>query len=184
MIAGKKGKEITTSYELNNVVDSIKLIMEMKCLILGMSDGVVNVYKWPFEFQGEKEKSNIREYLTFLTNLHSGPIMNLTILNSSKFLITASSDGSIYLNEFYVRYGTEYMQYNKLMDFNPIKSKFEPITEISDLFEFKINEIRAIDNKVESLIKNKTFLEKSNKDTIENKKSDYEKEIKILEDNV
>ena len=76
------------------------------------------------------------------------------------------------------------MFYNKLMDFNPIKSKFDPLTEISDLFEFKINEIRSIDSKVENLIKNKTFLEKSNKDTIENKKQDYEKEIKILEDNV
>lgn len=154
----------------------------MKCLILGMSDGKVNVYKWPFEFT--HEKTNIREYLMFLTNLHSGPIVNLSVLNSMKYLISCSTDGSIYINEFYVRYGTEYMFYNKLMDFNPIKSKFEPITEISDLFEFKINEIRSIDYKVENLIKNKTFLEKSNKDTIENKKTDYEKEIKILEDNV
>ena len=182
MIAGKKGKDIIMSYEVDNVVESIKLVQEMKCLILGMSDGVVKVYKWHFDFSNEK--SNIRDYLIFLTNLHSGPVMNISILNSSKYLITCSTDGSIYLNEFYVRYGTEYMFYNKLMDINPLKSKFEPVTEISDLFAFKINEVRSIDHKVDNLIKNKTFLEKSNKDTIENKASDYDKDIKTLEDNV
>jgi len=156
--------------------------MELKCLILGMSDGRVNVYKWPFEYNNEK--SNIRDYLIFITNLHSGPVINLTLLDSLKHLITCSTDGSIYVNEFYVRYGTEYSFYNKLTDFNILKSKFEPLTDISDLFEFKINEIRSIDNKIENLIKNKTFLERSNKDTLENKKLENEKEIKILEDNV
>ena len=42
--------------ELENFPDSIKLIHELKCLLVGMRDGEVKIYKWPFE-QNENLKT-------------------------------------------------------------------------------------------------------------------------------
>lgn len=149
-----------------------------------MRDGEVKIYKWPFENCESTKSFSSRENLMYRTNLHFGAIANMQVLNNLYYVFTASSDGSVYCNEFFVKQAGEYRFYNKLFDFSGSKPKVESVIKISDLFNFNINEIRAIDAKVESLIKTKNMLEKSNKDNLELKRADYEKDLKSLEDQV
>lgn len=151
---------------------------------MGRRDGEVKIFKWPLELNESTKSFNNRENLMYRTNLHFGPITNIQVLNNLSYVFTASSDGSVYCNELFVKQGGEYRFYNKLFDFFGTKPKMDSVVNISDLFNFNINEIRAIDSKVESLIKTKNMLEKSNKDNLELKRADYEKDLKSLEDQV
>jgi len=150
-----------------------------------MRDGELKIYKWPLIENNENIKNlTSREGLMYRTNLHSGPIIDLQVLNNLSYVFSASHDGSVCYNELYVRQGGEYKFYNKLYDFHGIKPKMDTVINLSDLFDYNFNEIRAIDSKVDNLIKNKNLLEKSNKDHLEVKRADYEKDLKSLEDQV
>lgn len=149
-----------------------------------MQDGEVKIYKWPFEVNETSKNLSNRENLMYRTNLHFGSIINMQVLNNLSFVFTASSDGSVYFNELFVKQAGEYRFYNKLFDFFGNKPKMDSIINVSDLFKFNIGEIRAIDFKVESLIKTKNMLEKSNKDNLELKRNDYEKDLKSMEEQV
>lgn len=126
----------------------------------------------------------MRENLAYRTNLHFGSIFDIQICSCLKKIFTASYDGSVYVNELYVRQNGEYKFYNRFSEFKGIKPKIDAIVPISELYEFKITEIKTIDAKVEMLIRNKNHLEKSNKDNLEVKRSDYETDLKSLEDQV
>lgn len=149
-----------------------------------MRDGELKIYKWPFEVAEPSKNLTSRENLMYKTNLHFSSIINIQVLNNLSYIFTASSDGSVYYNELFVKQGGEYRFYNKLFDFSGNKPKMDSVINISDLFNFNINEIRAIDSQVESLIKTKNTLEKTNKDNLELKKADYEKDLKSLENQV
>jgi len=151
---------------------------------VGMQDGEVKIYKWPIEQSESTKNLNSRENLMYRTNLHFGSILSLHVLNNFSYVFTAASDGSVYFNELFVKQAGEYRAYNKLFNFFGIKPKMDSFIYISDLFSFNINEIRTIDSKVASLIKNKNLLEKSNKDNLQLKREDYEKDLKSLEDQV
>ncbi len=176
---------MSITLECDQLPESIKIIHELKCLLIGMQDGHLKIFKWPMGENNEITKNiSNREGLMYITNLHFGPIIGLQVLNNLSYLFTASNDGSVYFNEFYVRQGGEYRFFDKLLEFNGPKPKMDTVINISDLFYYNINEIRGIDSKVESLIKNKNLLEKSNKDQLELKKTDYEKDMKSLEEQV
>jgi len=171
--------------EIEKFPESIKIIHELKCLLIGMRDGEMKIYKWPFLEQQENYRNlNCREFLMYRTNLHFGSIIDIQVLTNLSYIFTASNDGSVYYNEYFVKQAGEYNFYNKLHDYFGPKPKIDKIINISDLFHFKINEIRDIDLKVENLIKNKNLLEKSNKDNLEIKRADYEDELKALENQV
>jgi len=175
---------VLCTLECDEFPESIKLIHELKCLLVGTQDGELRIYKWPFEITDSSKNLSSRENLMYRTNLHFGSIISIQVLNNLSYVFTASSDGSVYCNELFVKQAGEYKYYNKLFDFLGNKPKVDSVINISDLFNFNVNEIRAIDSKVESLIKTKNTLEKSNKDNLELKIGDYEKDLKSLENQV
>lgn len=160
----------------------MKIIQELRCLIFGMPNGSVKIFKWPFvEFS---ENVKLRNNQLFEISLHTSPVIDVYVTNSLKYLISASNDGSIYYSELLVDIHGAYTSYNILAENDKIKPKIEIFLGLNEIFQYKTIEIRNADSNAEILKKKKKHLEKHNKELIENKTDDHEREIKALDDQV
>ena len=140
-VINKKGTNLIITLDFDRKISSIKLIIELKCLLIGFSSGELKVFKWPFE-NLENPKSIIVDNLMFQINIHTEDIIDIHITNNLKTCITSSTDGSVYLNGFFIQQNKEYKYFNKFSDFEKQKPKIETYIKISDLFEYIVNEIR------------------------------------------
>jgi len=160
----------------------MKIIQDLRCLIFGMQNGSIKIFRWPFNDFNENTK--LKNNLIYEINLHTAPVIDLYVTNNLKYLITSSKDGSIYYSELYVDYYGGLKPYHLLGDNDKLKPKIEIFLGLNELFQYKTVEIRNADSNAEVLKKKKKLLEKHNKELIETKTNDHEREIKALEEQV
>lgn len=160
----------------------MKIIQDLRCLIFGMNNGSVKIFKWPFtEFS---ENTKLKNNQLFQISLHTSPVIDVYVTNSLKYLISASNDGSIYYSELLVDIFGSLKSYNILAENDKMKPKMEIYIGLNEIFQYKTVEIRNADSEAEVLKKKKKLLEKHNKELIQNKTNDHEMEMKSLEDQV
>jgi hypothetical protein len=162
------------------------LVQELRCLILGMQNGSLSILKWPLT--DKNESTTIRKNELFQISLHTGPIIEISITNSFKHLISASTDGSIYYSELKIMNNnitkSLVKSYNILGDFDKYKPKIEIFMGLNEIYQYKTSEIRGKDTKALELKKKKKLIEKNNKELSESKMEEHEKEICMLEQQV
>jgi len=160
----------------------MKIIQDLRCLIFGMQNGSIKIFKWPFDEMNENFK--LKKNLMFEINLHTAPVIDVYVTNSLKYLISASKDGSIYYSELLTEIYGSLRPYNLLGESDKNKPKIEVFLGLNEIFDYKTLEIRNADTTAGVLKKKKKLLERHNKELIENKTNDHEREIKSLEDQV
>jgi hypothetical protein len=158
------------------------LVHELRCLILGMLNGSISILKWPLI--DKNESTTIRKNELFEINLHTGPVIEISITNSFKHLISASTDGSIYYSELKIINNNIKKSFNILGDFDKYKPKIEIFMGLNEIYQYKTSEIRGKDTKALELKKKKKLIEKNNKELSESKMEEHEKEICMLEQQV
>lgn len=157
----------------------MKIIQELHCLIFGMPNGSVKIFKWPFtEFS---ENTKLKTNQLFDISLHTSPVIDVYVTNSLKYLISASNDGSIYYSELLVDINGGLKSYNILAENDKMKPKIEIFLGLNEIFQYKTIEIRNADFNSEVLKNRKKHLEKHNKEMIENKTNDNDREMNALD---
>ena len=160
----------------------MKIVHELKCIIFGTQNGWIKIFTWPFNEYNENTK--LKSNLIYEISLHTGPVIDITLTNSLKYIITASSDGSIFYSEILVNLSGFYKGYNLLLDHDKFKPKIDIFLGINEINQYKISEVRNNEQISKVLNKKKKILEKHNKEHGESKMGDHEREIKNLEDQV
>ncbi len=160
----------------------MKIIQELKILVFGMQNGLIKIFKWPFnEFN---ENTKLKSNMIYEINLHTGPVIDLFVTNNLKYLITASRDGSIYYSELFFDYLGTLKPFYLLGENDKLKPKIEVFLGLNEIFQYKTNHIRDADSNADRLKKKKKLLEKHNMELIDTKTNDHLKEINSLEEQV
>lgn len=160
----------------------MRIVQDLRCLIFGMQNGSISILKWPLV--DKNDSTTIRKNELFEINLHTGPVIEILITNSLKYIISASVDGSIYYSELKIVNTNQIKSFNVLGDFDKYKPKIEIFMGLNDIYQYKTSEIRGKDSKALALKKQKKLIEKNNKELSESKMEEHEKEICMLEQQV
>jgi WD40 repeat protein len=137
------------SYDFDYIPMKIKILLEDDLLVVGTNKGGIKIYSWPFELAND---GLINLHLISEVTLHTAGLNNFFFTDNMKNLITTSYDGSIYVNKVMTK------RKNKLVDFSyfdekiiKLAPKFEVFTKLSDIYQYKISEIRKKDQKAKIL---------------------------------
>jgi hypothetical protein len=176
---------------LDEVPTTVKIIQDLKCLIIGYKNGNLKIYKWSFK----PNLFNLSDTLTLDSdldnqilssiNLHSESLDNFILTKNNKHIITSSSDGSIYLCRLMVSQKGKieiFDYFNK--NGGKLKPKTEELLKMCDIHDFILGDITKKDEKANTLLQNINALKlhfQSKKDMIF---QEYLCEFKNLEEQV
>jgi hypothetical protein len=153
-VYNKNGKSLYCQLDLQKHPVMIRIVKELNCLLLGMEDGSLRIYKWPFDANDGSKDSHINESKQLLTeiSLHSKPLSNILISGNMKNIITASMDGSLIYSNLLTIKDNRLQEVDSLLEQGlKLKPMIEDIMKLHDVFEFRISDIKKKDKKVSEL---------------------------------
>lgn len=168
---------------MNYHATAIRIIQDLKCLLIGTEEGKLKIFSWPFDLSSPEK--GIEKYLLSEISLHSAALNNLYITKNLKQIVTSSIDGSVILNKLMVLKNESLEEFDY---FNEYRAKLAPNIErsfkVSDIHEYVHTEIKKKDQKAVELKKTHTTMS-TNFETKKNAMiEDHQLEMRNLDEQV